>query len=160
MAVTSMCTTDGLALNTVVNSDGWQIVKEGGLADFTTVNQNGQLQVNAGGTATNVTLNTGGALVTSTAATVTGINRLGNFTVENGNADGVVLENGGRPDVLEGHSAKTLVDDGGTWQCLPVVPPPPATDVTMTSGSALIPQTVVEPKRLLRGQCQLVKVQY
>lgn len=27
----------GTASDTVVNSDGWQIVKEGGLADFTTV---------------------------------------------------------------------------------------------------------------------------
>lgn len=70
--------------------------------------------MNAGGTATNVTLKQGGALVTSTAATVTGSNRLGNFTVENGKADGVVLESGGRLDVLEGHSAqKTRVDDGG-----------------------------------------------
>ncbi|WP_209022103.1 AIDA repeat-containing protein, partial [Escherichia coli] len=86
----------GTASDTVVNSDGWQIVKEGGLADFTTVNQKGKLQVNAGGTATNVTLKQGGALVTSTAATVLGSNRLGNFTVENGKADGVVLESGGR----------------------------------------------------------------
>lgn len=126
----------GTASDTVVNSDGWQIVKEGGLADFTTVNQKGKLQVNAGGTATNVTLKQGGALVTSTAATVTGSNRLGNFTVENGNADGVVLESGGRLDVLEGHSAwKTLVDDGGT---LAVSAGGKATDVTMTSGSALI----------------------
>ncbi|HFF2417914.1 TPA: AIDA repeat-containing protein, partial [Escherichia coli] len=86
--------------------------------------------------ATNVTLKQGGALVTSTAATVTGSNRLGNFTVENGNADGVVLESGGRLDVLEGHSAwKTLVDDGGT---LAVSAGGKATDVTMTSGSALI----------------------
>ncbi|WP_213091680.1 AIDA repeat-containing protein, partial [Escherichia coli] len=105
----------GTASDTVVNSDGWQIVKEGGLADFTIVNQKGKLQVNAGGTATNVTLKQGGALVTSTAATVTGSNRLGNFAVENGKADGVVLESGGRLDVLEGHSAqKTRVDDGGT----------------------------------------------
>ncbi|AJF55638.1 calcium-binding autotransporter Cah [Escherichia coli] len=126
----------GTASGTVVNSDGWQIVKEGGLADFTTVNQKGKLQVNGGGTATNVTLKQGGALVTSTAATVTGSNRLGNFTVENGNADGVVLESGGRLDVLEGHSAwKTLVDDGGT---LAVSAGGKATDVTMTSGGALI----------------------
>ncbi|WP_410004110.1 antirestriction protein [Escherichia coli] len=70
--------------------------------------------MNAGGTATHVTLKQGGALVTSTAATVLGSNRLGNFAVENGKADGVVLESGGRLDVLEGHSAwKTLVDDGG-----------------------------------------------
>ncbi|EFC1824773.1 TPA: AIDA repeat-containing protein, partial [Escherichia coli] len=122
----------GTASGTVVNSDGWQIIKEGGLADFTTVNQKGKLQVNAGGTATNVTLKQGGALVTSTAATVTGSNRLGNFTVENGKADGVVLESGGRLDVLEGHSAwKTLVDDGGT---LAVSAGGKATDVTMTSG--------------------------
>ncbi len=37
-------------------------------------------------------------------------------------ADNVVLENGGRLDVLEGHSAqKTRVDDGGTLPYLPVV---------------------------------------
>ncbi|HBL9099049.1 TPA: AIDA repeat-containing protein, partial [Escherichia coli] len=126
----------GTASDTVVNSDGWQIVKEGGLADFTTVNQKGKLQVNAGGTATNVTLKQGGALVTSTAATVLGSNRLGNFTVENGKADGVVLESGGRLDVLEGHSAqKTRVDDGGT---LAVSAGGKATGVTMTSGGALI----------------------
>ncbi|HAP0251079.1 TPA: autotransporter adhesin Ag43, partial [Escherichia coli] len=126
----------GTASGTVVNSDGWQIVKEGGLADFTIVNQKGKLQVNAGGTATNVTLKQGGALVTSTAATVLGSNRLGNFTVENGKADGVVLESGGRLDVLEGHSAqKTRVDDGGT---LAVSAGGKATDVTMTSGGALI----------------------
>ncbi|HBB4649966.1 TPA: autotransporter adhesin Ag43, partial [Escherichia coli] len=126
----------GTASDTVVNSDGWQIVKEGGLADFTTVNQKGKLQVNAGGTATNVTLKQGGALVTSTAATVLGSNRLGNFTVENGKADGVVLESGGRLDVLEGHSAwKTLVDDGGT---LAVSAGGKATGVTITSGGALI----------------------
>lgn len=127
---------DGLALNTVINEGGWQIIKEGGLADFTTVNQKGKLQVNAGGTATHVTLKQGGALVTSTAATVLGSNRLGNFTVENGKADGVVLESGGRLDVLEGHSAqKTRVDDGGT---LAVSAGGKATDVTMTSGGALI----------------------
>ena len=62
--------------------------------------------MNAGGTATNVTLKQGGALVTSTAATVTGSNRLGNFAVENGKADGVVLESGGRLDVLESHSSR------------------------------------------------------
>ena len=126
----------GTASGTVVNSDGWQIIKEGGLADFTTVNQKGKLQVNAGGTATHVTLKQGGALVTSTAATVLGSNRLGNFTVENGKADGVVLESGGRLDVLEGHSAqKTRVDDGGT---LAVSAGGKATGVTMTSGGALI----------------------
>ncbi|HAH9729237.1 TPA: autotransporter adhesin Ag43, partial [Escherichia coli] len=127
---------DGLALNTVINEGGWQVVKAGGAVGNTTINQNGELRVHAGGEATAVTQNTGGALVTSTAATVLGSNRLGNFTVENGKADGVVLESGGRLDVLEGNSAqKTLVDDGGT---LAVSAGGKATDVTMTSGGALI----------------------
>lgn len=127
---------DGLALNTVINEGGWQVVKAGGAVGNTTINQNGELRVHAGGEATAVTQNTGGALVTSTAATVTGTNRLGNFFVGNGMADNVVLENGGRLDVLEGHSAwKTLVDDGGT---LAVSAGGKATSVTITSGGALI----------------------
>ncbi|EIH1612770.1 autotransporter adhesin Ag43 [Escherichia coli] len=127
---------DGFALNTVINEGGWQVVKAGGAAGNTTINQNGELRVHAGGEATAVTQNTGGALVTSTAATVIGTNRLGNFTVENGKADGVVLESGGRLDVLESHSAQnTLVDDGGT---LAVSAGGKATSVTITSGGALI----------------------
>ncbi|WP_205937435.1 Ag43/Cah family autotransporter adhesin [Escherichia coli] len=127
---------DGLALNTVINEGGWQVVKAGGAAGNTTINQNGELRVHAGGEATAVTQNTGGALVTSTAATVIGTNRLGNFTVENGKADGVVLESGGRLDVLESHSAQnTLVDDGGT---LAVSAGGKATSVTITSDGALI----------------------
>lgn len=127
---------DGLALNTVINEGGWQVVKAGGAVGNTTINQNGELRVHAGGEATAVTQNTGGALVTSTAATVTGANRLGHFSVGNGMADNVVLENGGRLDVLEGHSAQnTLVDDGGTQA---VSAGGKATDVTMTSGGALI----------------------
>ncbi|EHZ4688660.1 autotransporter adhesin Ag43, partial [Escherichia coli] len=127
---------DGLALNTVINEGGWQVVKAGGAVGNTTINQNGELRVHAGGEATAVTQNTGGALVTSTAATVTGTNRLGHFSVGNGMADNVVLENGGRLDVLESHSAQnTLVDDGGT---LAVSAGGKATDVTITSGGALI----------------------
>ncbi|EOT1321246.1 AIDA repeat-containing protein, partial [Escherichia coli] len=120
----------GTASDTVVNSDGWQVVKDGAVAENTTVNHKGKLQVNAGGVAVDVTQNQGGALVTSTAATVLGSNRLGNFAVENGKADGVVLESGGRLDVLESHSAQnTLVDDGGT---LAVSAGGKATGVTMT----------------------------
>ena len=127
---------DGLALNTVINEGGWQVVKAGGAVGNTTINQNGELRVHVGGEATAVTQNTGGALVTSTAATVTGTNRLEHFSVGNGMADNVVLENGGRLDVLEGHSAwKTLVDDGGT---LAVSAGGKATSVTITSGGALI----------------------
>ncbi|HAZ3840970.1 TPA: autotransporter adhesin Ag43, partial [Escherichia coli] len=87
-------------------------------------------------TATNVTLKQGGALVTSTAATVLGSNRLGNFSVENGMADNVVLENGGCLDVLSGHTAtNTHVDEGGT---LDVRSGGTATTVSMRAGSVLL----------------------
>ncbi|MWD58969.1 AIDA repeat-containing protein, partial [Escherichia coli] len=95
-----------------------------------------RLQVDAGGTATNVTLKQGGALVTSTTATVTGINRLGAFSVVEGKADNVVLENGGRLDVLTGHTAtNTRVDDGGT---LDVRNGGTATTVSMGNGGVLL----------------------
>ncbi|HGF4579100.1 TPA: Ag43/Cah family autotransporter adhesin [Escherichia coli] len=106
---------DGLALNTVINEGGWQVVKTGGAAGNTTINQNGELRVHAGGEATAVTQNTGGALVTSTAATVTGTNRLGHFSVGNGMADNVVLENGGSFTVnAGGQASNTTVGHRGT----------------------------------------------
>ncbi|STC73645.1 antigen 43 [Escherichia coli] len=45
----------GLALNTVINEGGWQVIKEGGTTAHTTINQKGKLQVNAGGKASDVT---------------------------------------------------------------------------------------------------------
>ncbi|EGK4049450.1 autotransporter adhesin Ag43, partial [Escherichia coli] len=127
---------DGMALDTVINEGGWQVIKAGGAAGNTIVNQKGKLQVNAGGEATAVTQNTGGALVTSTAATVTGTNRLGAFSVVDGKADNIVLENGGRLDVLNGHSATdTRVDDGGT---LAVLTGGTATTVSMGKGGMLL----------------------
>ena len=126
----------GTATETLINRDGWQVIKEGGTAAHTTINQKGKLQVNAGGKASDVTQNTGGALVTSTAATVTGTNRLGAFSVVAGKADNVVLENGGRLDVLSGHTAtRTLVDDGGT---LDVRNGGTATAVSMGNGGVLL----------------------
>ncbi|EIE3191292.1 autotransporter adhesin Ag43 [Escherichia coli] len=154
----------GRASGTVINQDGYQTIKHGGLvtgtivntgaeggpdsenvstgqmvggiAESTTINQNGELRVHAGGEASDVTQNTGGALVTSTAATVTGTNRLGAFSVVEGKADNVVLENGGRLDVLSGHTAtRTLVDDGGT---LDVRNGGTATAVSMGNGGVLL----------------------
>ncbi|MEF6737883.1 autotransporter adhesin Ag43 [Escherichia coli] len=126
----------GTATETLINRDGWQVIKEGGTAAHTTINQKGKLQVNAGGKASDVTQNTGGALVTSTAATVTGTNRLGAFSVVAGKADNVVLENGGRLDVLSGHTAtNTRVDDGGT---LDVRNGGAATTVSMGNGGVLL----------------------
>ncbi|EGJ5261650.1 autotransporter adhesin Ag43 [Salmonella enterica subsp. enterica serovar Typhimurium] len=124
--------------DTVINDGGWQVLKDGARADDTRVNSGGRLQVNAGGVAGQVTQAQGGALVTSTAATVSGTNRLGNFSVDatSGTATGVVLENGGRLEVLTGDRADTTtVDREGT---LKVNTGGTATDVTMNAGGALI----------------------
>lgn len=104
----------GIVFDMVVNSDGWQIIKEGGLVNFIIVNQKGKLQVNVGGIVMNVILKQGGVLVISMVVIVIGSNCLGNFVVENGKVDGVVLEFGGCLDVLESYLVQNiLVDDGG-----------------------------------------------
>lgn len=127
-----------VATDTVINSGGWQVVKDGAQVSDTTVNNSGKLSVAAGGVASEVTMNAGGALVTSTAADVYGSNRLGNFSVDSatGSATNVVLENGGRLDVLGGDSANiATVDKGGV---LAVNNGGQAQNVVINAGGALI----------------------
>lgn len=129
------------ASDTVINANGWQVVKDGATADHTTVNNSGKLQVNAGGTATDVTMNAGGALVTSTAATVSGTNSLGDFSVDaaTASASNVLLENGGRLDVLGNGSADTTtVNQGGV---LVVASGGQAQNIVMNDGGVLIADT-------------------
>ena len=129
------------ATDTVINANGWQVVKDGATADHTTVNNSGKLQVNAGGTATYVTMNAGGALVTSTAATVSGTNSLGNFSVDaaTASATNVLLENGGRLDVLGNGSADTTtVNQGGI---LAVATGGKAQNIVMHDGGVLFADT-------------------
>lgn len=129
------------ATDTVINTGGWQEVKSGATADNTTVNTDGKLQVSAGGTATNVTQNAGGALVTNTSATVSGTNSLGNFSVDaaTASATNVLLENGGRLDVLGNGSADTTtVNQGGI---LAVATGGKAQNIVMHDGGVLIADT-------------------
>lgn len=129
------------ASDTVINAGGWQVVKSGATADNTTVNADGKLQVGAGGNATNVTQNAGGALVTNTSATVSGTNSLGNFSVDaaNASATNVLLENGGRLDVLGNGSADTTtVNQGGI---LAVATGGKAQNIVMHDGGVLIADT-------------------
>lgn len=126
------------ATDTVINNGGWQVVKDGAQVSDTTVNNSGRLSVVAGGKASDVIINAGGALVTNTAADVSGTNRLGSFSVDSvsGNASNVVLENGGRLDVLTDNAADTtMVDKGGV---LAVNNGGTATNVTINEGGALI----------------------
>ena len=129
------------ASDTVINAGGWQVVKSGATADNTTVNTDGKLQVSAGGNATNVTQNAGGALVTNTSATVSGTNSLGNFSVDaaNASATNVLLENGGRLDVLGNGSADTTtVNQGGI---LAVSSGGKAQNIVIHDGGVLIADT-------------------
>lgn len=129
------------ATDTVINAGGWQVVKSGATADNTTVNTDGKLQVRAGGNATNVTQNAGGALVTNTSATVSGTNSLGNFSVDaaTASATNVLLENGGRLDVLGNGSADTTtVNQGGI---LAVAIGGKAQNIVMRDGGVLIADT-------------------
>ena len=117
------------------------MVKSGATADNTTVNTDGKLQVSAGGNATNVTQNTGGALVTNTSATVSGTNSLGNFSVDaaTASATNVLLENGGRLDVLGNGSADTTtVNQGGI---LAVSSGGKAQNIVIHDGGVLIADT-------------------
>ncbi|MDK2362172.1 autotransporter domain-containing protein, partial [Citrobacter freundii] len=91
--------------------------------------------------ATNVTQNAGGALVTNTSATVSGTNSLGNFSVDaaNASATNVLLENGGRLDVLGNGSADTTtVNQGGI---LAVATGGKAQNIVMHDGGVLIADT-------------------
>lgn len=129
------------ATDTIINAGGWQVVKSGATADNTTVNTDGKLQVNAGGAATNVTQNAGGALVTNTSATVSGTNSLGDFSVDAAttSATNVLLENGGRLDVLGNGSADTTtVNQGGI---LAVATGGKAENIVMHDGGVLIADT-------------------
>ncbi|EJT4821468.1 AIDA repeat-containing protein [Citrobacter freundii] len=133
--------TGASAADTVINAGGWQVVKSGATADNTTVNADGKLQVNAGGNTTNVTQNAGGALVTNTSATVSGTNSLGNFSVDaaTASATNVLLENGGRLDVLGNGSADTTtVNQGGI---LAVATGGKAQNIVMHDGGVLIADT-------------------
>lgn len=77
--------------------------------------------------------NTGGQQITPGG---TARNRLGVFSVVEGKADNVVLENGGRLDVLSGHTAtNTHVDEGGT---LDVRSGGTATTISMGDGGVLL----------------------
>ena len=112
-----------------------------GTATDVTVNNGGTLDVGEGTSATNVTMNAGSALITSTAADVSGTNRLGNFSVDSAthHATNVLLENGGRLDVLaDGTADNTTVDNGGT---LAVASGGEAQNVTMNAGGILIADT-------------------
>ena len=106
--------TSGSATSTTVNSDGLQYVYSGGNSMSATINDEGTLEVEAGGSAVDITQNSGGAIYTNTSATLSGANINGSFSIADGSANNMRLENGGNLSVLNGHQAtNTTINSGG-----------------------------------------------
>jgi antigen 43 len=141
----------GTAVNSVVNRGGrleisvWdeepasgQQTPAAGTARNVTVEAGGWLSVDSGASVTDVVMKKGSALWATTDSTVKGSNSLGAFDIDGATrqASNVLLENGGRLEVLSGGVADaTTVDKGGI---LAVNNGGTATDVTMKEGGALI----------------------
>ncbi|WP_261628378.1 autotransporter adhesin family protein, partial [Escherichia coli] len=98
-----------------INS-GTQLVQTDGTAEDTTIYDGGTLSVDSGGKATGVKQEEGAALIatTATGTVVKGQNENGTFSIENGQAEKVLLENGGRLTVVDGTTATgtTIRKDG------------------------------------------------
>ncbi|GCH21306.1 adhesin autotransporter [Escherichia coli] len=106
--------TSGSATSSTVNSDGLQYVYSGGSSMSATINDEGTLEVEAGGSAVDITQNSGGAIYTNTSATLSGANINGSFSIADGSANNMRLENGGNLSVLNGHQAtNTTINSGG-----------------------------------------------
>ncbi|HHN8868776.1 TPA: AIDA repeat-containing protein, partial [Escherichia coli] len=138
----------GTAENTTINKGGWQTVY--GTATDTTIYAGGTLQVWAGGNATGVKQKEGAALIatTTTSTVVKGQNKNGEFSIENGQADNVLLENGGLLTVVYGTTANnTTIRDGGT---LEVRAGGKATGVDQRDGAALF--TTTATGTVVKGQ--------
>ncbi len=122
----------GSATSTIVNSRGYQTVYSGGSATSTTINSGGHLGVSGGGTAVDITQNSGGAISANTSAALSGTNINGNFSIANGSASNMLLENGGSLSVLNGHQATDTTINSGGYQY--VSSGGSATDTTVNNG--------------------------
>ena len=104
----------GSATDTTVNSGGYQYVSSGGSVTSTTINSGGWLNVSSDGSAVDITQNSGGIIITDTGATLNGTNTNGSFSIAGGSANNMLLENGSRLTVLNGHQATgTIMNFGG-----------------------------------------------
>lgn len=113
----------------------------GGTAKGVNVAPGGLIYAGVGTTATEVVIQSGGKLQASTGATVMGTNSLGRFSIDaaTGHASHVLLDKGGRLDVLENGTAdNTTVNNGGI---LAVENGGQAYNTVMNAGGVLIADT-------------------
>ena len=105
----------GITNSTVINEGGKQWVYSVGTATNTIIKQGGALEVD-GGKATGVEQQEGAALIATTDkdTVVSGNNTRGEFSINAGQAENVLLENGGWLTVVNDTSATdTTIRDGG-----------------------------------------------
>ncbi|HAY0303719.1 TPA: autotransporter outer membrane beta-barrel domain-containing protein [Escherichia coli] len=127
----------GLATGTII-SGGEQLVSSGGSAIDTTINNGGTMSIAAGGSGTGIIQNNGGAIRANTSGILSGTNVNGSFSITNGSARNMLLENGGLLMVLQGHQAiDTQVSKGGELQ--------------VESGSELLGTTLIKDDGKLSG---------
>ncbi|EOU3567620.1 autotransporter outer membrane beta-barrel domain-containing protein [Escherichia coli] len=146
--------TSGSATSTTVNSDGLQYVYSGGSSMSATINDGGTLEVEAGGSAVDITQNSGGAIYTNTSATLSGANINGSFSIADGSANNMRLENGGNLSVLNGHQAtNTTINSGGLQY---VSGGGSATNTTVNGGGEMVVHGIATDTIINSGGLQAV----
>ncbi|ENG8229534.1 autotransporter outer membrane beta-barrel domain-containing protein [Escherichia coli] len=146
--------TSGSATSTTVNSDGLQYVYSGGNSMSATINDEGTLEVEAGGSAVDITQNSGGAIYTNTSATLSGANINGSFSIADGSANNMRLENGGNLSVLNGHQAtNTTINSGGLQY---VSGGGSATNTTVNGGGEMVVHGIATDTIINSGGLQAV----
>ncbi|EHD1484516.1 autotransporter outer membrane beta-barrel domain-containing protein [Escherichia coli] len=146
--------TSGSATSTTVNSDGLQYVYSGGSSMSATINDEGTLEVEAGGSAVDITQNSGGAIYTNTSATLSGANINGSFSIADGSANNMRLENGGNLSVLNGHQAtNTTINSGGLQY---VSGGGSATNTTVNGGGEMVVHGIATDTIINSGGLQAV----
>ncbi|WJS30118.1 autotransporter outer membrane beta-barrel domain-containing protein [Escherichia coli] len=146
--------TSGSATSTTVNSDGLQYVYSGGSSMSATINDEGTLEVEAGGSAVDITQNSGGAIYTNTSATLSGTNINGSFSIADGSANNMRLENGGNLSVLNGHQAtNTAINSGGLQY---VSGGGSATNTTVNGGGEMVVHGIATDTIINSGGLQAV----
>ncbi|EER5239181.1 autotransporter outer membrane beta-barrel domain-containing protein [Escherichia coli] len=122
----------GTATDTTINSGGELYVRSGGSATGITISSDGELYVDSGGVASQVNQSRGGAIITDTLAVLSGTNVNGSFSISNGSAVNMLLENGGAMEVYYGtYASNTTV---GSDSRMVVSRGGVATDTTINSG--------------------------
>jgi len=120
----------GTASQTVISGGGLMDIKSGGTALNASFNSGGMLHAEDGSFAAGLTMASGSILSAGTGSTLSGLNSLGAFSISDGQAKNVLLENNGKLVVGPAGSADGTVINNGGWEVVSGT----ATGTTVNSG--------------------------